>query len=240
MKFNLPYTDRQRAMVTNPSRLLWIGCGTKTGKTFGLLGWLLEGMLSGEPCCYVGPWYFRCRAAFDLCKDIVQPHMRSRQVAANESRIKFYCAGGGYLDFMSADEPNSLFGGNYARLVVDEASRCPAAIYPAALTTISGVADARIRLAFNVELGNKNWAIRNLLRVQALSKEEQERTSESFLTFPSGGDGLVAPDVIALLRNQMPESLWRALYLAEIPTSDVSLFRNIDRVFCGQEMERAQ
>jgi hypothetical protein len=35
----------------------------------------------------------------------------------------------------------------------------------------------------------------------------------------------------------MPESLWRALYLGEIPTSDCSLFRSLDKIFVGQELE---
>ena len=75
------------------------------------------------------------------------------------------------------------------------------------------------------------------MRVQALSPAERERTSEDFLTFPSGGDGLVAPDLIEMLKSQMPLPLWDALYNAIIPTADVSLFRNLDKVFCGRELE---
>ncbi len=47
---------------------------------------------------------------------------------------------------------------------------------------------------------------------------------------------LVSPALVERLRKQMPESLWRALYLAEIPTSDSSLFRNLDSVFTGREL----
>lgn len=236
MKFTPPYTDRQREMVQHAARILWLGCGTKTGKSFGLIGWLIEGMLHQEATCFCGPWFHRSRAAFDIAKDLLQPFILNRYITVNEARLKLSAVGGGYCDFVSADNANALYGGNYHRLVIDEASRCPAEIYAAGLTTISGT-NGKIRLAFNLELGQRNWAIRNLLRVQALGAQEQERTGESFLTFPSGGDGLVAPDLIALLRSQMPEPLWRALYLAEIPTADCSLFRNLDKVFTGRELE---
>jgi len=196
-------------------------------------------MLKGEACCYCGPWFFRSRAIFDMAKDLLQPYLLSRQVTVNEARVKLYARDGGYLDFTSADQPNSMFGGNYHRLVIDEASRCPAEIYPAGLTTISGTG-GKIRLSFNLELGVRNWAVRNLLRVQALDEKEQRRTSESYLTFPTGGDAgdnLVDPALVAVLKSQMPLPLWEALYEGKIPTSDVSLFRNIEKVFCGREME---
>jgi hypothetical protein len=240
MQFRPPYTKRQRAMVENKSRILWIGTGTKTGKSFGLGCWLISGMLAGESTCFCGPWFFRSRQVFDMCKDLLRPFILSRAVSVNEARIKFYCQSGGYLDFTSADTPNAMFGGNYSRLVIDEASRCPAEIYPAGLTTISAAPNGKIRLSFNLELGVRNWAIRNLLRVQKLTQEERERTSEDYLTFPTGGDpedNLVDPDLIATLKTQMPESLWLALYQGIIPTSDVSLFRNMEKVFTGRELE---
>jgi hypothetical protein len=36
----------------------------------------------------------------------------------------------------------------------------------------------------------------------------------------------------------MPLPLWEALYLAQIPESDASLFRNLDRIFTGTELEQ--
>jgi hypothetical protein len=223
-------------MVEHPARILHIGCGTKTGKTAGLLCWLIKGLLAGEACSYVGSWFFRSRRAFEECKLLLAPFIRARQIKVNEARLQFTATSGGYLDFTSADNWNMTFGGNYHRVVLDEASRCPAAIYPAALTTISSTG-GKLRLAFNLELGNRNWAIANLLRVQRLSAEERTRTGEDYLTFPSGGDGLVDPALIELLRSQMPKPLWEALYLGKIPDSDCSLFRNLDKIFVGSELE---
>src|SRR6266481_3498312 len=235
MRFSFPFTNRQLQMVEHGARILWCGTATKTGKSAASYVWLIQGLLKGEACCFVGPWFFRSRRAFDECKNLLEPFIRSRQVRVNESRLQITASSGGYLDFQSADNPDCLFGGNYHRLVLDESSRMPEAIHGAAVTVISATG-GRLRLFFNLELGVKNWSIRNLLRVQRLSPAERAASAEDFLTFPTDPE-LVDPRLVETLRMQMPEALWRALYLAEIPDSDCSLFRNLDKVFSGRELE---
>jgi hypothetical protein len=202
----------------------------------GLYCWLIQGLLRGEACVFTGPWFFRSKRAFDEIKGLLSPFIKSRVCRVNEARMQIVASSGGYLDFTSADNPNAAFGGNYNRVVVDEASRCPREIYVAALTTISAT-NGKLRLSFNLELGSRNWAVANLLRIQRMSPEERAATGEDYLTFPTGGDGLVQPELIALMKTQMPLPLWEALYLGKIPDSDCSLFRNLDKIFAGQELE---
>jgi hypothetical protein len=235
MKFNFPCTPRQLEMLHHSARILWCGTATKTGKSASSYVWLIDGLLSGEACAFIGPWFFRSRAAFDQIKILLEPFIRKRTVRINESRLQITASGGGYIDFQSADNPDCLFGGNYHRLVLDESSRMPEAIHSAALTTISATA-GRVRFFFNLELGVKNWSIRNLLRVQRLSEAERLETGENFLTFPTDPQ-LVDPKLVEQLRSQMPLALWSALYEAKIPESDASLFRNLDQVFTGRESE---
>jgi hypothetical protein len=234
-KFSFPYTEKQRQMVLHIATILWIGTGTKTGKSLASYCWLIEGLLKGEAVGFVGPWFFRSRAAFDAIKNLLEPWIHSRACKVNEARLQIVSANGGCLDFLSADNPNCLFGANYDRLVLDEASRMPEAIYAAALTVISAT-KGKLRLFFNLELGVRNWAIRNLLRVQKLTPQERLDTSEDLMTFGTDTN-LVDPKLVERLRKQMPEALWRALYLGEIPTSDSSLFRNLDKVFSGRELD---
>jgi|GEM_PF-4506777 len=237
VSISIPLTPRQKQMTEHPARILHIGCGTKTGKTLALAAWLVEGILAGQACAWVGPWFQRTRMAFDTIKSLLQPLIDSGQIKATEGVLRMrQVSGAGSLDCYSGDNPQSLYGANYDRLVLDETSRQPEAIYGAALTVISAT-NGKLRCAFNLELGSRNWAIRNLLRVQAMTREQRARASEDFLSFPTGGDGLVDPALIELLRRQMPEPLWRALYLAEIPESDVALFRNLDRIFTGRELD---
>jgi len=87
MKFSFPLTDRQRQMLEHPARMLWCGTATKTGKSAASYVFLIQGLLKAEATCFVGPWFFRSRRAFDECKVLLEPFIRSRQVRVNESRL---------------------------------------------------------------------------------------------------------------------------------------------------------
>jgi hypothetical protein len=235
VKFSFPFTPRQLEMVTHPARILWVGTATKTGKSAGSYCWLIEGLLKAQACGFVGAWFYRSKRAFDECKNLLQPFIAARTVRVNEGRLQITAAGGGYIDFLSGDNPDSLFGSNFDRLVLDESSRMPRAIHAAALTVISATG-GKLRCLFNLELGQKNWSIANLLRVQRMTPEERVRASEDFMCFPTD-PLLVDPQLVQTLKNQMPLQLWQALYEAKIPDSDCSLFRNLDKIFVGVERE---
>lgn len=235
MKFSFPFTPRQLEMVTHPARILWVGTATKTGKSAASYAWLIEGLLKGQACGFVGAWFYRSKRAFDETKNLLQPLIASRQVRVNESRLQVTAVGGGYIDFLSGDNPDSLFGSNFDRLVLDESSRMPRQIHAAALTVISATG-GKLRCLFNLELGSKNWSIANLLRVQRMTAEERLKASEDFMCFPTD-PALVDPQLVQTLKSQMPLPLWEALYLGKIPDSDCSLFRNLDKIFVGQERE---
>lgn len=237
--FTFPLTDRQRKLVESTARVLFIGAGTKTGKSMGLFCWLIDGLLQGEACCFMGPWFFRSRTAFNEIKNLLRPWIANRQVKVNEQRCAISCVNGGTLDFLSADNYQTTFGQNYHRIVLDESSRMPSGAYTAALTTIASTG-GRMRCAFNLDLGMRNWSIRHLIRIQGLTPEERARTGEDFMTFPTGGDGLVADETIQQFMQQMPLVLWEALFLAQIPTEDSSLFRNLDKIFTGHEREKPE
>ncbi|MGB2637782.1 MAG: hypothetical protein WAN32_02415 [Candidatus Acidiferrum sp.] len=192
-------------------------------------------MLKGQANGFVGAWFYRSKRAFDETKNLLEPFIRSRQVRINEGRLQIVSTSGGYIDFLSGDNPDSLFGSNFDRLVLDESSRMPRAIHAAALTVISAT-NGKLRCLFNLELGQKNWSVANLLRVQRMTKEERERASEDFMCFPTD-PLLVDAQLVQTLKNQMPLPLWEALYEAKIPDSDCSLFRGLDRIFVGAERE---
>ena len=238
-RFDFPLTERQRKFVESKARILVCGAGTKTGKSLAAFFWLVRGMLDGQACCYVGPYYFRSRAAFDEIKTMLQPWILDRIVKVNEARLQITSMNGGRIDFISGDNEQTLYGQNFQRIVLDESSRMSETVYVAALTTISGT-NGRLRMLFNLDLGSKNWSVKHLLRIQRMIPEERERTGEDFMTFPTGGDGLVSDEVIQQFKKQMPLQLWEALYLAIVPESDCSLFRNLDEIFTGRELSEPE
>jgi hypothetical protein len=228
-------TANQKALLANPARILWCGAGTKTGKTFALSLWVAEAILKGQRAAWVGPWFARTRTGFEAVRTVLSMPISRGDVVATDGLLRIATRSGGRLDCYSGDNPEALYGDAYHRVVIDEASRMKETILPAALTTVSAT-KGRIRLAFNLERGRRNWAISNLLRVRSMTATERRAADEDFMTFPSLSEGLVEKATIELMRTKMPEAIWRALYLAEIPDSDVALFRNLDEVFCGQEL----
>jgi hypothetical protein len=227
-------TDKQRRMLASLARILWLGAGTKTGKTVAVLIWLAEGILAGEPCAMVAPWFPRVRAHFETLRSMLAPLIAAKEIRVSENLLRIRAASGGGLDCFSGDNFQGVFGGNFKRVLVDEASRCPSGVWPAVLTTISGT-NGSVRVVFNLDLGSRNWAIKNLLRVQALTEQERQASREDYMIFPTMEGGLVAPEVISLMRSQMPLALWESLYEGKIPSDDTSLFRNLDDIFIGQE-----
>ena len=122
-RFDFPLTPRQRQLVERKNRILVIGAGTKTGKSLALFFWLVRGMFDGEATCYIAPFNFRGRAAFDEINNMLQPWIHDRIVKVNEQRLQITSMNGGRIDFASGDNPQNIFGQNYSRVVLDESSR---------------------------------------------------------------------------------------------------------------------
>lgn len=228
-------TENQRRLIEHLARLLWIGTGTKTGKTTALCLWMADGILRGQRCAWIGPWHQRTKAAFETLRAILQVPIQRGFATATETTCQIRAKNGGRLDSYSGDNSEALYGDAYDRVVIDEASRQSEKSLTAALTTISAT-NGRVRIAFNLDRGRKNWAIANLCRVRAMSAEEREAANESFMTFPTLGEGFVNPTVIQEMRSKMPKAIGDALFDAVIPDSDLALFRNLDEVFRGLEL----
>jgi hypothetical protein len=229
-------TARQKEVLAHPARILHLPGVTKSGKTFALDLWLADGVLSGQSCIIVAPWFPRIRAHFETMKAILQPFIANGEVQVSESLLRLRAKNGGGLDCFSADNPQGIYGPNADRVVIDELSRIPAAAWPACLTVISG-RNGKIRTALNLELGGKNWGIRTILRLQQMTPIERESAGEDFIFF--GPDSSLVPaEIIDLMKPNMPAQLFDALYRGVIPQDDTSLFRNLDEIFSG--LERAE
>ncbi|MGC2230612.1 MAG: hypothetical protein WBA09_03850, partial [Candidatus Acidiferrum sp.] len=76
MRFSFPFTPKQLEMVTHSARILWVGTGTKTGKSAASYCWLIEGLLKGQANGFVGAWFYRSKRAFDETKNLLEPFIR--------------------------------------------------------------------------------------------------------------------------------------------------------------------
>lgn len=226
-------TPRQMELIGSEARTLWVGAGTKTGKTVAAAIWIAIGILAGEPTAWCGPWSARTRTGYKKVRAILEPWIEAGEINANDSSMRLESKNGGTFEPFTGDNPGAIYGDGIKRFVIDEASRQTQDTYTAATSTTSA-AKGSIRLLFNLDLGGQNWAIENLLRVQAASPEERDRASEDFMLFPTGDGGLVDDEEIERVRlSGMPTPLFEALYLAKIPDTDLNLFHNLPWIFAN-------
>lgn len=221
---------RQADLIRNPATVLWLGAGTKTGKTIGLALWVAQGILNGEPTAWCGPWAAKTRRAYEQVKKILEYAIQIGDVNENDTTMRLTSRSGGSFTGFTGDNADAIFGDAFKRFVIDEASRQKELSFTAALTTVSATA-GQVKIGFNLDHGAKNWAIKNLLRVKAMNPAERLAAGEDLMTFPTIDEGFVKPEFIELMRSKMPQVMFDALYNAIIPESDIALFRNLDDLF---------
>jgi Terminase RNaseH-like domain len=141
---------------------------------------------------------------------------------------------GGVLECFSGDNPNGIFGEGFHRVVVDEAPRMGAAVLPAVMSTVTATG-GKVRFAFNLDQGRRNWAIQGFLNARDGSDPNQGtvflRTDQS---------PYVTPASIEAMRRTLPDRVFRALYMGEIQEDGAGVFRNVESVHGGAPESVAQ
>lgn len=218
----------QHAILDHPAKTLWIGTGTKTGKTVALAQWLIEGLALGERCAWVGPWHKRTRTGFEHISGAFAEAKRNGMVRVRENDMRLEVpSNGGALECFSGDNPDSIFGEGFDRVAVDEAGRQPAGVLPAVMSTVTATG-GRVRLAFNLDRGRRHWAIAGLLEARSGCDR-----SNGWITLKTSESPYVKAEDIETARRRLPKAVFAALYDAEIQDDDASVFQNIERCHAG-------
>jgi hypothetical protein len=215
-------------MVDDLHRFLWIATGTKTGKTTSLSVWDAEGVALGERCAWVGPYYKRTRTGFDIMASAFSDAARAGLAKIREDKMQIELPStGGALECFSGDNPDSIYGERFHRVVVDEATRQPAAVLPAVVSTVTATG-GKIRFAFNLDRGRKNWAVQGFLNAKAGGDPDH---GHIFLT--TAESPYVSLESIEAARRTLPDGIFRALYLGEIQEDGAGVFRNVESLHGG-------
>jgi hypothetical protein len=216
-------------MVADPHRILWVGTGTKTGKTTGLAVWLGEGIMRGERCAWIGPYHKRTRTGFEHIANAFALAERAGHCKITRgSEMRVECsATGGVLECFSGDSPNSIYGDGFNRVVCDEATRMKAAVLPAVLSIITATR-GKVRFAFNLDEGRKHWAIQGFLNARAGADPEH-----GYIFLTTAESKYVDAATIDSMRRTLPDAVFRALYLGEIQEDGAGVFRNVEALHAG-------
>jgi phage FluMu gp28-like protein len=199
----------------DPARYSFIEAATKTGKTIGCVAWLFEqAMLHGKPgqnYWWVAPVYPQAAIAYDRMKRAA-PEGTFR---TNDGDLKLQVIDtGAMIWFKSGEKPDNLYGEDVYAAVLDEASRMRPEAWYAVRSTITAT-DGHIRFIGNVK-GRHNW-----FYALARKAETGERgmSYHKIVAADAVAAGVLADEQIRNAKAELPDNVFRELYLAE-PSDD--------------------
>jgi hypothetical protein len=196
------------------ARFSLIEAATKTGKTVGCIAWLFEQALfgkSGQNHWWVAPVYGQAKIAYTRMKNAYP----EGTFDSNEGDLTLTVAvSGAIIWFKSGEKPDNLYGEDVYAAVIDEASRMREESWHAIRSTVTATRGP-IRFIGNVK-GRRTW-----FYALARKAEAGERGMAYFKILASDAvaAGVLADQEIQDAKRDLPEQVFRELYLAE-PSDD--------------------
>lgn len=212
--YNRPWlADYQTEAIFCPERYAVIEATTKAGKTAGCMVWLTEQAMQGRPgfnYWWVAPTFAQAKIVYRRLKHSLPIDVYH----ASEQEQTIALLNGAVLWFKGADKPDSLYGEDVYAAVMDEASRCKDDAWHAVRTTLTATRGP-IRIIGNVK-GRRNWAYQ--LARKAQSGAPGMRYAK-ITAHDAVKAGIITADEVADAKAQLPDAVFRELYLAE-PSDD--------------------
>lgn len=197
----------------NPARFSLIEAGTKTGKTVGSIAWLFEQALLGPRGNYwwLAPVSSQAKIAYTRMKDSYPPDTFRALLTPTPTLT---LPGGQIIWFKSGEDPDNLYGDDVQAAVIDEASRFREEAWYAVRSTLTATRGP-CRFIGNVK-GRKNWFFSLCRKAEA---GEPGMAYFKIVAADAVKAGVLSDKEIADAKRDLPENVFRELYLAE-PTDD--------------------
>jgi hypothetical protein len=217
-----PHYPKQLEAIFNPkdvngrpARYSIIEASTKAGKTRGCIAWLAEqAAINGGPgrnFWWVAPVYPQARIAYRRMKRALSPGI---VVRTSDSDLEIGLINGSIIQFKTGEKPDNLYGEDVWAAVIDEASRVREDSWHAVRSTLTATGGP-LRCIGNVK-GRKNW-------FYALARRAEhgapDMSYHKMTAFDAVAGGVFKEAEIEDARAQLPEHVFRELYLAE-PADD--------------------
>lgn len=191
-----------------------IEASTKAGKTSGCMAWLFEQAIidgrDGRNFWWVAPVYPQAKIAFRRMKRGLPKQM----FRANEGELTITLPNGAVLWFKSGEKPDNLYGEDVFAAVIDEASRLRAESWIAVRSTLTATRGPA-RIIGNVK-GRSNWFFKMARKAQG---GEPGMAYAKLTAWDAVKGGVLDKQEIEDAQRQLPENVFRELYLAE-PSDD--------------------
>ena len=200
----------QRAILDSEARFTVTEASTKVGKTASHIIWLFEQALKlkeNQSVWWVAPVYSQAEIAFNRMRAQVSDKGFFK---ANETKLKLTLPTGSHIQFKSAEKPDNLYGDDVYAAVFDEFTRAREESWYALRSTLTAT-NGWCKFIGNVK-GKKNWGYRMAQRAKAgeLNFEHFKITA-----YDAAAEGLLTLDEIEQAKRDLPEAVFKELYLAE-------------------------
>jgi hypothetical protein len=225
--YDRPYlTTYQKAILDSDARYTITAASTKTGKTASHIIWLFEQALNikeHQSVWWVAPVYQQAEIAFRRMRSQVSERDFFQ---ANESKLVLTTPIGSRIEFKSAEKPDNLYGDDVYAAVFDEASRAREDAWFALRSTLTAT-QGKCKLIGNVK-GKKNWFYKLGERAKA---GDPNMEYFKITAYDAAKEGILKEEEIQQAKRDLPEYVFKELYLAEPADDNSNPFgsQNIDK-----------
>lgn len=212
-------TSYQKDFLYNDSRFTITEASTKVGKTFSHIWWIYEQAHAdwnkeNYNHWWVAPVYSQAKIAFNRLRAKVG---KTGLYKINESNLVITTPLGTHIHFKSADKPDNLFGEDVYSVVFDEAPRAKVEAFYALRSTITATG-GKMKLIGNFG-GVANW----MHQLKEKAKKDKEYAYYKITAWDAVKEGILAEDEILQAQRDLPQKVFKQLYLAEEQESDDQL-----------------
>lgn len=207
-------TSYQKNILDAEERFTITEAATKCGKTFSHIWWLFreahKGKL-GNNYWWVAPVYGQAEIAFNRMKAKV---VGNKYYQVNLSKLTITTPIGTVIQFKSAENPDNLYGEDVYTAVFDEFTRARETAWHALRSTLTATR-GKCKLIGNAK-GKKNWGYKLGQKARA---GEKDYKYFRVTAYDAAKEGIVDVEEIEQAKRDLPEMVFKELYLAE-PNED--------------------
>lgn len=212
-----PLFTYQTAILNCIARFTVTIASTKVGKTASHIVWLFEQALqckANQSVWWIAPTFSQAKIAFDRMKIQISDRNFYK---ANETNLIITLVTGAKIHFKTAEKPDNLYGDDVYAFVFDEFTRAREAAWFALRSTITSTG-GKGKFIGNAR-SKKNWGYK--LAMKAKGGTDPDYQYFKITAYDAADAGMMTKDgrpfieEIEAAKRDLPESVFKELYLAE-------------------------
>lgn len=225
IKFHISLADYQKKILDSPKRFTVTEASTKSGKTFSHIYWQAKQVhadwnKSGYNHWWVAPVNSQAQLAYKRAKRKFQ-HIPGYQFFDSKGNEKMITTAGVEWHFKTAKDSNNLYGEDVYSVVFDEFTRAKQDAWFALRSTVTAT-KAKVKFIGNFR-GIANWGHQLSLKAK---DPDSEYDYFRINAWDAVDAGILDREEVLQAQKDLPENVFKELYLAEEATAENQLISN--------------